>query len=201
MPSDGVLEVSTATQPIVVSASPRREMRQLQEPVEAVRLSQLRLEERRTISQLFEEFKNHVSAELSDGRCRGELEKCIRQSCSTTDQSVVREALQAVASAFATCACDHFEEKITQKVEAAQNTPWRAQLPDQPLQEEDDYAKFLSEFAQQNLRRFYKPNDEKVENIAKQAAQKVSREVKVPHELMPGLAKLALYDFIIFCGM
>jgi len=40
-----------------------------------------------------------------------------------------------------------------------------------------------------------------VENIAKQAAQKVSRELNVPHELMPGLAKLALYDFIILCGM
>ena len=73
-------------------------------------------------------------AELSDGACRDKLKEYIRQSYSTANQSVVREALQAVANMFTNCICDHFEEKIAQKVAAAQNAPWRAQLPDQPLQ-------------------------------------------------------------------
>jgi len=197
MPLDAVLEVSTASQPEEISTLPRREVRT--EPVEVAKL--LLLEEGRMESQLFEEFKNHVSAELSDGRCGNKLKEYILRSCNAADQSVVREALQAVANTIATCIYDHFEEKITQEVEAAQNAPWRTQLPDQPLQEEDDYAKFLSEFVRRNLRRFYKPHDKTVEDIARQAAQKVSHEVDVPQKFIPGLAKLALYDFIIFCGM
>jgi hypothetical protein len=198
MPLETVLEVTTVSQPVVTGTSRGRGRSALQVPVEVARLPPL---EGRTASQLFEEFKNHVSTELSDGACRDKLEEYIRQSSSVANQSVVREALQTVASTFANCICDHFEEKITQKVEAAQNAPWRAQLPDQPLHEADDYAKFLSEFVQQNLRRFYQPHDKNVENIAKQAAQKVCYEVNVPHEFIPGLAKLALYDFIILCGM
>lgn len=197
-PFDAV-EVSTVPQPIVTSKPPlREEVRALPESVEVATRPWLR---ERTASQLFEEFVNHVTAELSDSACRDRLKEYIHQSCSIANQSAVREALQAAANAFANCICDHFEEKIKQKVAAAQNAPWRAQLPDRPLQEADDYANFLSEFVQQNLRCFYKPHDKDVENIAKQAAEKVSRELNVPHELMPGLAKLALYDFIILCGM
>jgi hypothetical protein len=185
------LEVNTVPQPVVTNEPPKQE--------EVTRLS--RPTEERTASQLFEEFKNHVAAELSDGACRNKLTDCIRKSCSVSNQSVVREAVQVVANTFANCICDHFEEKIRQKVTAAQNAPWKAQLPNQPLQEADDYAEFLSEFVQQNLRRFYEPHGKDVKNIAKQAAQKVVHEVNVPPEFMPGLAKLALYDFIIFCGM
>lgn len=174
------------------------EARTLSEPVEVSTVPQPAGET--TISQLFKEFNAHLVAELSDGACRGRLEECIRQVCST-NQSVVREALQAVASTFASYICDHFAEEMTQKATAAQKAPWRAQLPSRSLQAADEYAGFLSEFVQQNLRRFYDPYDETVRDIARQAARNASRKVNVPHELMPGLAKLALYDFIIFCGM
>lgn len=190
MPLDTV-EVNTVPQRVVTSEPPKQG--------EVTRLS--RRTEERTASQLFEEFKDHVAAELSDGACRDKLTECIRKSCSVGNQSVVREALQVVANTFANCIRDHFEEKIRQKVTVAQNAPWRAQLPNQPLQEADGYEEFLSEFVQQNLRQFYEPHGKDVKNIAKQAAQKVVREVNVPHEFIPGLAKLALYDFIIFCGM
>ena len=175
--------------PVVTSKPPEQDLTKLS-----------RLAEERKVSQLFEEFKDHITTELSDGGCRDKLKECIRQSCSSADQSLVREALQTVASTFANCIRDRFQEKITHDIAEAQNSPWKLQLPDRPLQKEDDYVEYLSEFVQQNLGRFYKPHDKKVENIAKQAAQ-VSHEVNVPQEFIPGLAKLALFDFIIFCGM
>jgi hypothetical protein len=79
-------------------------------------------------------------------------------------------------------------------------SPWMAQLSDQPLRTADEYMGFLSKFTQEHLRRFYDPNDEIVGNVARQAAQELARKINVPQKLMPGLAKLALYDFIILCG-
>ena len=175
--------------PVVISKPPEQDV-----------AKSSRLEEEREASQLFEEFKDHIAAELSDGACRDKLKECIRQSRSNTDQIVVREALQTVASTFVNCIRDHFQEKTTQGIAAAQKASWRKQLPDHTLQKADDYATYLSEFVQQNLSRFYTPNDKDVENIAKQAAKKVSSEVNVPQEFIPGLAKLALFDFIMFCG-
>src|SRR5579871_1927539 len=136
--------------------------------------------------QLFHEFKDHIKAELSDGACRNKLKECIRQSCCSTDQIIVREALQTVASTFANCIRDHFQEKITQAIATAQKAPWKAQLPHRPLQKADDYVEYLSKFARENLSAFYQPHDKYVENIAKQAAQ-VSSEVNVPCEFIPGL--------------
>jgi hypothetical protein len=181
-----------------VSAVLHEEARTLSEPVEVSTVPQPVGEY--TVSQLFREFDAHLVAELSDGACRGRVEERIRQVCNITNQSVVREALQAVASTFASYICDHFAEEMTQKSAAVQKAPWRAQLPSRSLQSVNEYTEFLSEFVQQNLRRFYDPYDETVRDIARQAARNASRKVDVPHELMPGLAKLALYDFIIFCG-
>jgi hypothetical protein len=168
-------------------------------PAEVTRLP--RPENEYSVSQLFEEFNTHLAAELSDGACKNKLEGHINQFCSNNTPSVTHEALQAVANQFANCICDHFVEKMTQKVEAAQKAPWRMQLPSQPLRNTFEYEEFLSTFVERNLPRFYDPHDKAVENIAKQAVENVSRRVDVPPELMPGLAQLALYDFIIFCGM
>jgi hypothetical protein len=77
---------------------------------------------------------------------------------------------------------------------------WMAQLSDRPLRTADEYTGFLSKFTQEHLRRFYKPNDETVQKVARQAALEVARRINVPQNLMPGVAKLALYDFIILCG-
>jgi hypothetical protein len=79
-------------------------------------------------------------------------------------------------------------------------SPWMAQLSDQPLRTADEYTGFLSKFAQEHLHRFYDLNDETAQNVARQAALEGARKINVPQELMPGLAKLALYDFIILCG-
>jgi hypothetical protein len=80
-------------------------------------------------------------------------------------------------------------------------TLWMKQLPDQPLRTAQEYTWFLSKFTQEHLRRFYDPNDEAVQNVAMRAARDKTRKLNVPQNLMPGLAKLALYDFIILCGM
>jgi hypothetical protein len=79
-------------------------------------------------------------------------------------------------------------------------SPWMAQLSDQPLRTSDEYTGFLTKFTQEHLRKFYDPNDETVRNVARQAAREVAYKMNVPQTLMPGLAKLALYDFIILCG-
>lgn len=151
--------------------------------------------------QLFDEFKDHIVAEISDGECRDTLKECIRQLRGSTEPSVFREALQTVASRIAGCIRDHFQEKLSQEITESRKSRWRAQLPVRPLQNADDYSKYLSEFVQQNLTRFYKPHGKNVKDIATQAAEMVSSEVNVSHELIPGLAKLALFDFVIFCGM
>jgi hypothetical protein len=79
-------------------------------------------------------------------------------------------------------------------------TLWTRQLSEQPLRTAHEYTGFLSNFTQEHLRRFYEPNDETIQNVAMQAARDVARKINVPQNLMPGLAKLALYDFIILCG-
>lgn len=155
----------------------------------------------RTPSQLIEEFRSHLVAELSDGACRDNLEACVAQSCSNTTQSVVREAIQAIASKFASCICDHFAEKWTQEVDAAKNRREKL-LPSKP-ETVDEYEEFLSEFARQNLSKFRHSWRKTIGDIAERAVQYVSSEEVGPElaELGPGLAKLALYDFIILCGM
>jgi hypothetical protein len=64
----------------------------------------------------------------------------------------------------------------------------------------DEYTGFLDQFAREYLHKFYGPNDETIRSVARQATQEGTQKIKVPQNLMPGLAKLALYDFIILCG-
>jgi len=181
-------------EPVEVSTMPRRvKTRSDSSEQKEVEILQRSAKER-TPSQLIEEFRSHLVAELSDGACRDKLEACIRQSCSNTTQSVVREAIQAIASKFASCICDHFTEKWTQEVDAAKNR--REQLLPSRPETVDEYEEFLSEFVCQNLSKFRDSCDNAIGDIAKRAAQYASSD-----ELVPGLAKLALYDFIILCGM
>jgi hypothetical protein len=79
-------------------------------------------------------------------------------------------------------------------------SPWMANLSEQPLRTVDEYTTFLSKFTQEHLREFYGPNNKAVQSVARKAAQEVAGKINVPQKLMPGLAKLALYDFIILCG-
>ncbi|KAF2184563.1 hypothetical protein K469DRAFT_666366 [Zopfia rhizophila CBS 207.26] len=191
--------ISTVSETVEAGSRPsaREEARTFPEPIGVTTALQPAGE--RIVSQLFREFNAHLAAELSDGARRANLEECIRRSCSITNDSIVCDAVQGVANTFANHICDNFTKEMTEKTAAAQKVPWRAQLPSQSLQIADEYLKFLSRFVEQNLQRFYDPYDETVRNIAEQAARKVSRKVNVPQQLMPGLAKLALYDFIMFC--
>jgi hypothetical protein len=153
-----------------------------------------------TVSQLFEEFKIHLAAELSESVYRDKIEGYIRRTRDSSTRSATREALQQVAGSVAACICDNFDQKITHELAAVKQAPWRARLPDHPLQTAEEIEEFLSEFTRTHLSRFYEPNDDTVRSIATQVAHDDFRRVHVPDELIPGLAQLALYDFVIFCG-
>lgn len=111
------------------------------------------------------------------------------------------EAIQAVAAAFARRIDDKFEAQLASELTAARMASWRAELSSKPLYTQQDYAVFLGPFVTQFLPSFYHADDQAVQEIASRAAETISQTSDVPHDLVPGLAKLALYDFVILCGM
>jgi hypothetical protein len=61
----------------------------------------------------------------------------------------------------------------------------------------------LNRFIENNLTKFYKQDDYLVKDLAERAADQarvVTREYRLQPEETAGLAKLALYDFVILCG-
>ncbi|OCL09002.1 hypothetical protein AOQ84DRAFT_272414, partial [Glonium stellatum] len=66
----------------------------------------------------------------------------------------------------------------------------------------EQYSAYLDDFIEDNLAYFYPPNDDRVKEIARRAAdqaQTVTTKLQLSPDLTPGLAKLALYDFVILC--
>ena len=61
----------------------------------------------------------------------------------------------------------------------------------------------MNKFIKDNLTKFYEPDDHLVKDLAKKAAgqaRTVTEEYHLRPEETAGLAKLALYDFVILCG-
>jgi D-arabinose 1-dehydrogenase-like Zn-dependent alcohol dehydrogenase len=155
------------------------------------------------VKQFVKEFLAHVTAELSDGARRASIEKWIRHYVMSVvhDETAVSDALQAVAATFAMQIYGSFGEELQKEIAIALAVPWRAQLRSSQPRTETEYEEFLAGFVTQHLRLFYDPNDEDVRKVASKAAKRVKKETKISQKLIPGLAKLALYDFIFLCGM
>jgi hypothetical protein len=61
----------------------------------------------------------------------------------------------------------------------------------------------LNRFIKDNLAKFYESDDHVVKDLAEKAADQaraVTEEYHLQPEETAGLAKLALYDFVILCG-
>jgi hypothetical protein len=153
------------------------------------------------VKQLAVEFSAHLKAELSDGAQRDFIEKWIRYYVTTHEDAVVSEALQAVAANFATHIRNNFGEELQKEIPVAVAAPWRVQLGSCKLETELEYQDFLEDFTTQHLSQFYDSNDKSIQEVASNAAKRVRKETGISHKPIPGLAKLALYDFIFLCGM
>jgi len=153
------------------------------------------------VKQLAAEFSAHINAELKDGAKRDFIEKWIQYYVTTHDETAVREALQAVAATLAAHIHNHFGKELQKEIPIAIAAPWRAQLGSSKLETETEYQDFLEDFTAQHLPLFYDSNNKMVQKVASKAAKRVREEMGISHKLIPGLAKLALYDFIFLCGM
>jgi hypothetical protein len=61
----------------------------------------------------------------------------------------------------------------------------------------------LSRFVKNNLTQFYEPDDHLVKDLAERAADQaraITKEYCLQPEETAGLAKFALYDFVVLCG-
>ena len=161
-------------------------------------------EDERKVDQFMKEFLEHLKNELSDGARRSHIKGWIRShlsSASHADDTVINEALQAVAATSATLLQHSFSYELTKEIDVAIKAPWRYQLARTTLKTEEEYQVFLNVFVTQNLYQFYNTEDQKVNEVACNAARRVREKTKISHRLIPGLAKLALYDFVFLCGM
>ena len=83
-------------------------------------------------------------------------------------------------------------------------TPVSAANDDQSTpRTKEEYTAYAQEFVTKDLQLFFGQNSSYVKKIAEKAAQmanKLADEFDVEREWIPGLVKLTLYDFIIFCG-
>ncbi|KAF1981824.1 hypothetical protein K402DRAFT_408161 [Aulographum hederae CBS 113979] len=151
--------------------------------------------------RLLDEFNHHLDTELSEGVHRKSLESLLTYflNCNANEESVLHRAMQQCAIIFAKRIHDDFNEVLTQQVAIARKIPWKTQLPSEPLESKEDYTKLLSSFIGQHLGKFYKPGNEIVEAVAEAAATNVREKLEISKELLPGVAKLALYDFVFLC--
>ncbi|KAN0098672.1 hypothetical protein V8E51_014335 [Hyaloscypha variabilis] len=62
-----------------------------------------------------------------------------------------------------------------------------------------EFQCFLNDFTAQHLSQFYEPGDQRVQKVAIKAAKMVREGTKISEKFIPGLTKLALYDFVFLC--
>jgi hypothetical protein len=75
--------------------------------------------------------------------------------------------------------------------------------PPLPPQTTEEYQNYLGNFIDDNLSQFFDPSSKFVKELAKTAAEtakKVATELGLSAHTASGLARLALYDFVILCG-
>ena len=161
-------------------------------------------EDERKVDQFMKDYLEHLKNELSDGARKSHIKGWIRShisSASHADDTVINEALQAVAATSAGLLQHSFSYELTKEIDVAIKALWRCQLARTTLKTEEEYQVFLTVFVTQNLYQFYNTEDNKVNEVACNAAKRVREKTKISHKLIPGLAKLALYDFVFLCGM
>jgi hypothetical protein len=156
-------------------------------------------------SQLVNELASHLAANLtSPGLLNNVLKNHINKSLANRDCTTVAEAVRAVADELAIRLADQLPHMLVQQLGVANSPKPKPEpsVPEQP-QTAEEYSAYLDDFIEENLANFYPPKDERVRKLAKRAAdqaQAVTDKFHLSPELTTGLAKLALYDFVILCG-
>ena len=67
----------------------------------------------------------------------------------------------------------------------------------------DAYVQYTQDFVKKNIENFSQVTDKSVKSIAEKAATQadiIAAELGLRTEIIPGLTKLAFYDFVILCG-
>ena len=67
----------------------------------------------------------------------------------------------------------------------------------------DAYVEYTQEFVAKNIENFSQVTDKSVKSIAEKAATQadiIAAELGLRTGIIPGLVKLAFYDFVILCG-
>ena len=152
-------------------------------------------------SQLIGELTSHISANLTSPGYVSLLKGDINNSLATNDRAVVATAIERLAAEFAHRLVGEFPSLLARQVAIANGTRPRSE-PKMP-ETAQEIEVYLDNFIDENLAKFYKPGGEFVKDLAKRAASKaqaVSDQVWLLPEHPSGLAKLALYDFVILCG-
>jgi hypothetical protein len=156
-------------------------------------------------SQLVNELASHLTANLtSPGLLNNVLKNHINKSLANRDCATVAEAVHAITDELAIQLANQLPHMLEQQLGVANSskpTP-EPSVPEQP-QTAEEYSTYLDNFIEENLANFYPPEDERVKELAKRAAdqaQAVTDKFHLSPELTTGLAKLALYDFVILCG-
>ena len=132
------------------------------------------------------------------------LKNHINRSLANRDCTAVAEAVHAITDELAIQLANQLPHMLEQQLSVANSskpTP-EPSVPEQP-QTVEEYSAYLGDFIEENLANFYPPKDERVKALAKRAAdqaQAVTDKFHLSPELTTGLAKLALYDFVILCG-
>ena len=156
-------------------------------------------------SQLIDELASHLTTNLtSPGLLNNALKSYINKSLVNRECTTVAEAVHAIADELAIRLADQLPHMLEQQLGVTNSTKLTPEpsVPEQPQTAEEYYA-YLGDFIEENLANFYPPKDERVKELANRAAnqaQVVTDKFHLSPELTTGLAKLALYDFVILCG-
>jgi len=81
---------------------------------------------------------------------------------------------------------------------------WQSQLSAKPLETKEQFRDFLSSFVQEQLSGFPAIDYKKIDAVSDRAACLVEEGTGLSGRnptLVPGVAKLAFYDFIFLCGL
>jgi len=158
-----------------------------------------------TAYQLYCEFGEHLQSELQDEGCKNALLHHINYKLRAhhDDPAAGREAVQFAAKQCTDLVVTYFSTFIDKGYRKALKAPWRQQIPSLEPRSDEGYSEYLADFMSKHLGPFHATQSKNIMAVSRRAAAsaiKVTQEIGIGQKYLPGLAKLALYDFIFFCG-
>lgn len=154
----------------------------------------------RKVEQLSKELNEHLIASLTDGVMKTQIMRCIEAQLARHQKEDVSDAIEYAAKKFSLEVHNRLEHHLVFGIEEVMSRSWRETLTTEPLYTPEDYSGFLHTFTDVHLSVFFGRNSRKIQAVAEKAASVVQRDPGMTPELLSGVAKLALYDFVFLCG-